>query len=149
MMENQLKIFVDGIVDYFHHTNDPSVSVGSPYLIKDLNEISSDYTGTIAISGSYEGACHFTAPSALVRHLILSFGETDTSESMISDTVGEVANTLSGNARRELGKGFNISTPRISRGCPNDDANRGDCSRIYAIPISWKSYKAALGIHLN
>lgn len=149
MMENQLKVFIDGVVNYFHHTNDSSVLVGSPYLINDLDEISSDYTGSIAISGSYEGACHFTAPSALVRHLILSFGETDTSESMISDTVGEVANTLSGNARQKLGKGFNISPPKISKGCPNDSPNRAHHSRIYAIPISWKSYRAALGIHLN
>ncbi len=147
MKETQLKVFIDGIVNYFHHTSEPTVAVGSPYLIRDLNEISSDYTGTISISGTYEGACHFTAPSALVRHLILSFGETDTSESMITDTVGEVANTLSGNARQKLGRGFNISTPTVSKGSPSDN-NAGE-NRIYAIPINWKSYKATLGIHLN
>ncbi len=148
MKESQLKVFIDGIVNYFHYTGEPSVAVGSPYLIDNIQEISSDYTGTIAISGTYEGACHFTAPSALVRHLILSFGETDTSESMISDTIGEVANTLSGNARKHLGAGFNISTPKVSRGAP-DDTKQSAGNRIYAIPINWKSYKAALGIHLN
>ncbi len=148
MKEEKLKVFIDSIVQYFRHTSEPTVKVGTPYLINSIDEISADYTGTISISGAYEGACHFTAPSALIKHLILSIGESDTSESMMQDAVGEVANTLSGNARRQLGKQFIISTPRISKGVP-EDLNKEDSARIYAIPISWKSYKASLGIHLN
>ena len=148
MKEQNLKVFIDCIVNYFRHTNEPTVKVGSPYLIKDINEISADYTGTIAISGAYEGACHFTAPSALLRHLILSVGESDTSEMMMEDAVGEVANTLSGNARRELGHEFIISSPKVSKGIP-PELNRKTSDRIYAIPINWKSYKATLGVHLN
>lgn len=148
MNENNLKVFIDCTVNYFSHTNDPTVKVGTPYLINAISEISADYTGTIAISGAYEGACHFTAPSALLRHLILSIGESDTSEMMMEDAVGEVANTLSGNARRELGQHFIISTPKITKGIPQD-LNKDAEARIYVIPISWKSYKAALGIHLS
>lgn len=148
MKEEKLKVFIDSIVNYFKHTNDPLVKVGSPFLIENLNQIKGDYTGSIAISGAYEGACHFTAPTALVRHLILSIGETDTSERMIEDTIGEVANTLSGNARRELGQQFIISTPIVSKGIPKD-LNNDTNSRIYAIPINWKSYKATLGVHLQ
>ncbi len=148
MKEDQLKIFIDGIVNYFNYTNDPDVGVGSPFLVDNITEISSDYTGSISITGAYEGACHFMAPSALLRHLILSFGETDTSEGMIEDTVGEVANTLSGNARQQLGQEFNISTPRVSKGVPEEVTDQDD-HKIYAIPINWKSYKATLGIHLN
>ncbi|MEO0974470.1 MAG: chemotaxis protein CheX, partial [Pseudomonadota bacterium] len=90
MKEEKLKVFIDNIVRYFGHTSDPSVAVGSPYLIDNIEEVDGDYTGTIIISGAYEGACHFTAPSALLRHLILAVGETDTSEPMILDAVGEV-----------------------------------------------------------
>lgn len=148
MKEEKLKVFIDCIVQYFNHTNDPTVKVGSPYLINDIKEISADYTGSISISGAYHGACHFTAPSALLRHLILSVGESDTSDIMMQDAVGEVANTLSGNVRRELGQQFIISTPMVFKGVP-DDMNNDDNARIYAIPIRWKSYKATLGIHLN
>jgi len=148
MKEEKLKVFIDSIVEYFRHTNDPKVGVGSPFLINTVKEIGADYTGIISISGAYNGACYFTAPTALLRHLILSIGETDTSEAMIHDAVGEVANTLSGNARRELGKHFMISTPTVSKGMPSD-VNKPDNTRIYAIPINWKSYKAALGIHLD
>ena len=148
MKEEKLQVFIDSIVQYFHLTSELSVRVGSPFLVRGIEEISADYTGSIAISGAYDGACHFTAPSALVRHLILSIGETDTSESMIQDTVGEVANTLSGNVRKQLGKQFIISTPTVTKGIPLE-INKHSNSRIYAIPINWKSYKAALGIHLN
>ncbi len=148
MKEEKLRVFIDCIVNYFNHTNDPDVKVGSPFLVNNLNEIGGDYTGSIAISGAYKGACHFTAPSALIRHLILSVGETDTSEEMMRDIVGEVANTLSGNARKKLGSQFIISTPSISKGIP-PEVNKEEDARIYAIPINWKSYKATLGVHLN
>lgn len=148
MIEKNIRVFVDSIVQYFGHTYDPSVLVGSPYLIDDIREASADYTGVISISGQYSGACYFSAPAVLLRHLILSVGESDTSETMMLDTVGEVANTLSGNARRELGRKFVISAPHIIKGTPNNSAMLSG-TRIFAIPINWKSYKATLGICLN
>jgi len=86
--------------------------------------------------------------TSLLRHLILSVGETDTSEIMMLDAVGEVANTLSGNARKELGGGFNISAPHITKGLPTIETV-GEGHRIYAIPIQWKSYRAMLGVSLH
>jgi len=148
MIEKNLKVFVDSIVRYFEHTSDPSVLVGSPYLIDDMQEVSADYTGVISITGDYTGACYFSAPRVLLRHLILSVGESDTSEPMMLDAVGEVANTLSGNVRRELGKKFIISALHIVKGMPKNSSDE-DGARIYAIPISWKSYKATLGVCLH
>lgn len=148
MKEEKLKIFINSVTGFFNRTNDTDVSVGSPYLTESISDMSSDYTGVIAISGEYAGECYFSAPKVLLRHLILSLGETDTSESMMLDTVGEVANTLSGNARKKLGHNFIISTPRIIKGAvkrPKQES--GD--RIYVIPLRWKSYKAALGIWLQ
>lgn len=147
MIEQQLQIFIDSIVNYFNYTDTPSVKVGSPYLIKAINEVRADYTGIISISGSHEGVCYFSAPSILVRHLIMSFGEDDTSEDMMLDAVGEVANTLSGNARKELGSEFIISVPQVVKGTPRMLRQR-KTDRMYAIPISWKSYKAILGVGL-
>lgn len=148
MKEEKLKIFIDSIVGYFGHTADSKVSVGSPYLINNMQEAIADYTGVISITGDYNGACYFSAPAILLRHLVLSVGETDTSEEMMLDTVGEVANTLSGNARRKLGNGFVISPPDIVKGVPNNKRVE-EYGRIYAIPISWKFYKATLGISLQ
>ncbi len=45
--------------------------------------------------------------------LLMRMQETDTSDENIKDLVGEVANTISGNARRDFGKNFVISVPVI------------------------------------
>ena len=148
MKEENLRVFLNSIVRYFGHTSDPSVSIGTPYLVNEIKEACTDYTGLVSISGEYQGVCYFSAPAVLLRHLILSVGETDTSETMMLDTVGEVANTLSGNARQALGRGFNISAPHITKGQPSS-YNSNDGERIYAIPIVWKSYKAMLGVSLH
>ena len=148
MLEKQLQVFIDGVIRYFQHTSDKQVDVGTPYLMNNNEIASGDYIGVISISGSYEGCCYFAAPSILLKHLVLSMGENDTSDEMLKDTVGEVANTLSGNARQKLGKDFIISVPMVSKGGRNSERLFAD-SRSYVIPISWKSYKASLGICLS
>jgi len=148
MIDQNLHVFIDGIVNYFEHAGSGTeTKVGSPYLIDSYDQIHSDYTGCISVSGEYEGFCHFAAPTILMKHLIMSLGESDTSDEMVLDAIGEVANTLSGNARKFLGKDFIISVPEVIKGQPkNDEQHSGQ--RIYAIPINWKSYKATLAICL-
>lgn len=148
MIDQKLHIFIDGAVNYFNHTgSDIEAKVGSPYLIDSMQQINSDYTGCISLSGAYQGFCYFSAPKILLKHLIMSIGLTDTSEEMMLDAVGEVANTLSGNARKFLGKDFIISVPEVVKGSPKKD-NRHNDQRIYAIPINWKSYRAMLAVCL-
>ncbi len=147
MIEQKLQIFIDSIVNYFNHTSDKSVEVGVPYLLAPDDVIPGDYTGVISISGAYSGCCYFTAPTILLKHLVISIGEKDTSESMLLDAAGEVANTLSGNARKQLGSDFIISVPTVIRGV-HRVSDVPDNQRIYAIPIQWHSYKALLGICL-
>lgn len=148
MIEQNLQVFIDTVVSYFSQVTNKQVKVGSPYLINSGSEKLSDYTGVIAISGQYNGCCYFTAPRLLIKYLILALGEKDTSETMLIDAVGEVANTLSGNARKDLGQGFIISVPKVFKGAPN----LGDLSengRTYVIPITFNSYKAVLGVSLS
>ena len=148
MIDKNLHTFIDGAVNFFNHTgSDIAAKVGSPYLVDSADQINSDYTGCITVSGAYQGFCHFSAPKILLKHLIMSLGETDTSEKMLIDTVGEVANTLSGNAREFLGKDFIISVPEVIKGhLGNTSFN--DNQRIYVIPINWNSYKATLSVCL-
>lgn len=148
MIEKKLQVFIDAIVNYFNYTSDRSVEVGSPYLLASKEKVPGDYTGVISISGAYKGCCYFTAPKILLKHLIMSVGEKDTSDQMIIDTVGEVANILSGNARKELGKDFIISVPSVIEGV-HENMDLPEDQRIYAIPIKWNSYKALLGICLS
>ena len=149
MIDKNLHIFIDSAVNYFEHTmTQNKAQVGTPYLIDSMDQIKTDYTGCINVSGAYDGFCHFAATDSLLRYLMISLGETDTSDEMMLDAVGEVANTLSGNARESLGKDFIISVPDVVKGQPVNDPVHDD-HRIYAIPIRWKSYKAVLAVCLH
>ena len=56
--------------------------------------------------------------------LLMRMQETDCSEETILDLVGEVANTISGNARRDFGKNFVISIPTVIAREPDKVAHR-------------------------
>jgi chemotaxis protein CheX len=64
------------------------------------------------------------------------------------DLVGEIANTLSGNAREEFGSEFQISVPTVMVGSEAGLSQRND-SRNYAIPLNWHSETAYLLVALE
>lgn len=153
MVEKALDTFIKSIIIYFQETYSIDVNIGAPYLISDANELSGDFTGAINISGEYEGSCYFSTPKALLQKVLqsLSIGtEIDiNSDEILSDIAGEIANTLSGNARLDLGEDFIISIPKIYRGTSAVAGLAEEVSRVYAIPIHWNNQKAFLGVHLN
>ena len=148
MAEQTLQVFIDGAVRFFEHTNDKEVKVGTPYLVENNSPAAYDVTGIIGISGPYRGCVYFTAPRILLKHLLLSIGETDTSNENLFDLVGEVANTISGNARSTFGHEFMISVPVMLEGAPNH-IHLPQNLRSYVIPIYWKAYHAAVVICLE
>ncbi len=148
MSEQTLQVFIDGVVRFFEHTNDKNVKVGTPYLVENDNPAAYDVTGIIGISGPYRGCVYFTAPRILLKHLLLSIGETETTNEYLFDLVGEVANTISGNARSTFGHEFMISVPAMIEGAP-DNIHLPKNMRSYVIPIYWKAYHAAVVICLE
>jgi chemotaxis protein CheX len=64
------------------------------------------------------------------------------------DLVGEIANTLSGNAREEFGSDFLISVPNVIVG-PRLSADLRTGDRNYAIPLNWRSETAYLLVSLT
>ncbi len=148
MSEKTLQVFIDGVIRYFEHTSDKNVKVGAPFLAENQEPTAMDYTGIIGVSGPQKGCVYFTAPRILLKHLLLSIGEPDTEEHNIVDIVGEVANTISGNARKEFGKEFMISVPVVVKGELNSIHLPKEL-RSYVIPINWKSYNGAVVICLS
>ena len=142
-----LQVFIDGVVRYFDHINNSSVKIGTPYLEESNKSTAFDVTGIIGVTGPYRGCVYFTAPRILLKHLLLQMGEQDTSAENLFDLVGEVANTISGNARSEFGKEFNISVPVVIEGAPSN-IYLPNSQRAYVIPIYWKTYSAAVVICL-
>jgi len=145
MSEAKLQVFIDGAIRYFQHTSDKDVKVGTPYLVNNSEPAAFDYTGVIGISGPRKGCVYFTAPGVLLKHLLLSIGEQEVTQENIIDLVGEVANTISGNARSEYGKEFMISVPVVIQGAPGQ-IHLPESLRSYVIPVYWKAYSAAIVI---
>jgi chemotaxis protein CheX len=148
MPEENIQIFIDGVIRYFNHTPEKEVHVGTPYLAEKESPTAMDMTGLIGVSGPNKGCVYFSAPRVFLKHLLLSLGENDTSEANLIDMVGEVANTIAGNARSSLGKDFMISVPVVIEGQPSS-IHLPKNSRAYIIPINWKSYTAAVAICLE
>ena len=52
MKEESLEVFIDGLTNYFDKTTESLASVSTPFLIQDVNQYLSDFTGIISISGT-------------------------------------------------------------------------------------------------
>lgn len=148
LKDTEMKVFIDGVTHYFFQIANEVADVGTPYLVDKNSILNFDFTGLISISGGYKGCVYFTAPSALLNHLLLKIGEDDTSNESLIDLVGEVANTISGNARSELGANFIISVPIVTKGSI-DALNTTTKNRSFVIPINWRNYKAAIVINIE
>ncbi len=145
--ETELRIFIDGALRVFETLTNQAASVGSPYLVTDGKPGAYDYAGVIDITGIRKGLVYFTAPRGMLTVLLMRMQETDTGEENMRDLVGEVANTISGNARRDLGKGFVISVPNVLANVP--DGVSVPHSRCFVIPINWRTHAAKLVVCLQ
>ncbi len=147
LRESEIRTFIDGATNYFEISAQQSATVGSPYLVTDGNPGAYDYTGIIGISGARKGIVYFSAPRGMLAVLLMRMQETDTSDENIKDLVGEVANTISGNARRDFGRNFVISVPTV---VANDvEKVTPPFSKSYVIPINWRKHSAKLVVCLE
>ena len=148
MKEEEIQVFIEGVKHYFKKESDIDAKVGTPYLVDSKQAPALSYTGIIGVSGERRGGVYFTAPSILLRHLLVSMGETKSSDNYLCDLTGEVANTISGNAKKTFGSKFMISVPIVVKGVP-DQVQLPKDIEVYVIPISWKSYDAKLVVGLE
>ena len=71
MDEEQLRVFVGLVQQYFEHQTGRPADVGSPHLGEPTALPMYDFTGVIGISGSRPGCVYFTAHRDLLRQLLL------------------------------------------------------------------------------
>lgn len=148
MTEDELRVFVVGAARFFGIISQTSAQVGTPYLREASDRVMSDFSAVIGISGVRRGCVYYTAPRAKAEALATLFGETDLSDEICGDVVGEIANTISGNAREHLGAGFLISVPVVIRGRA-DDVQFPDDAPAFVIPIHWSGHRSTLIICLK
>jgi chemotaxis protein CheX len=146
LVQETLEVFVGAVMHYFDQITGLPARTETPYLLESRPEVI-DYTAVIGISGDLKGCVYYTAPRSLLDRLLHFINETDSDDELRCDMVGEVANTLSGNARRRLGRGFMISVPVILQGHPDRilwPAN----TVCFVIPILWQETRSLLMICL-
>jgi len=145
MKEKDIKIFIDATAHYFKQMTQQDAVIGAPYLSTHSDLEHYGFSGLIGIAGEFRGCIYYTAPSPLLRHLLVSMGESQHSDENMLDMVGEVANTLSGNARKHFGSEFIISVPISMQGQLKDVRPPSDLLP-YVVPITWNSYRSSLVI---
>lgn len=144
-----IKIFSDAATAFFNQSTARQAHVKTAYLLPAAqNVIWDDYQGMIALGGDYRGTVTFSASRGLLSHVLLLLGEGDYSDASHRDIVGEIANQMSGYARRHFGQRMDISPPRILT--PHSRRPDGSTLKVapYAIPLSWDGYEAHLVVQM-
>lgn len=116
MTESDLKVFVDAVTHYFSHLTREPATIRAAYLAENGLPPELQYTGRITVSGRLRGSVHFSAKRPMLFDLLREAREPDASEDNLLDTVGEIANTIAGNARRHFGSALEISVPMTAKG---------------------------------
>jgi len=147
--EKDLRVFVDAVTHYFKQLSREAPRIRGAYLdTGGTPAIEMEYVGAIALSGAFRGRVYVSAPRALLRHLLIATGEPDQSHMAMLDLIGEMANTVSGNARRHFGPQLEISVPMAS--CAGDIRLPPDSgSRPYIVSVEWKNYGATVVVDLQ
>jgi chemotaxis protein CheX len=142
-----LKVFSKSTLRYFDAVAGGGAALGTPYLGGENESAGLGFSAVIGISGSYRGNIYFTASREKLFALLPLLGETKPDETLCAELVGEITNTISGNAREQLGGGFMISPPFMLKARPlsvHPDRN----VPLFVLPITWRQYSSRLLIAL-
>ena len=148
MEEYILKVLSQSTLRYFEAIGATGAALGTPYLGGDKESAGLGYSSVIGISGTYRGNIYYTASRDKLMALLPLLGETRPDENLCSELVGEITNTISGNAREQLGGGFMISPPFILQARPLTVHPLRNVP-LYVLPISWKQLHSSLLIALS
>lgn len=145
MKVEKLNVFMSSVSAFFSQIGEKLDEIDTPYLNDNNNVAAFDYSGVISISGPVMGSVYVSATSVMLRDLLKALQEPEGSINLLKDLVGEIANTVSGNARTEFGADFIISPPTVTVGAPPVQYLPKE-RRSYVIPFYWREHKAAVGI---
>ncbi|MBN8216150.1 MAG: chemotaxis protein CheX [Spirochaetes bacterium] len=148
MLETELKAFIDVVIRYFSQVTGETVAMGVPY-VKAQDPVLLDFTGVIGISGARRGCLCVTSPREMLQALAESLlGPDGRDEAAVADVVGEMANTIAGNAREAFGSAFMISVPVVLHGAPSDITIKLK-PPVFVVPIQWRAWRSFLLIGLE
>lgn len=147
IQEQEFQLFIGSLKHYFTQTCGQTPEFHPPYILDDRLALC-DFTGTIDVSGDYSGSVYFTANAQLLADLLGFMGETHQDEAMLTDAIGEVANTLAGNFRRDYGSRFIISPPTVRRST-HKAFKPAQAQTTYVVPLNLQGQDAHLIVAMN
>jgi chemotaxis protein CheX len=143
---DELKLFVESVRQYFKVLTRQEPQITSAFLA--TGELQGyDYNGIVTFSGAYNGHVIVSMPGQLLKELLALQGETDMGQGNLLDAVGEIANTLGGNARKSLGSALQISVPVKLHGSAGIQARVR--KHPYAITLRWNHQPAVVCIDME
>lgn len=148
MKDSELQIFVDSLQRYFATNIGGTLTVASTYHTDAHDTPASDFTGIIGVSGEKQGSIYLTATRQMLGEVLLAMGEPEVEEDLLIDVIGEVTNTVSGNARKILGPGFMISVPVVVSGRP-EHIHFPRNYDVGVVPFTWNGHRASLVVCLQ
>ena len=119
MKAEKLNVFIESVIAFYAQIGSELKDIDTPYLNENEHPVGYDFSGIINISGPATGCVYVSAPSIMLREMLKVMEEPDVTISNLKDLVGELANTVSGNARTEFGADFIISPPAVVEGTPS------------------------------
>lgn len=146
LKETDLQVFVHAVQQYFASVSSDRAEIEAAYLA-DRARPEAECIGLITCSGQFEGCVYCGGSQRMLRELLQAFGETDLREANLLDAIGEISNTIAGNARRHFGPGLVISTPVAITGGANEVHSRNR-ARPFAITVRWRNNSIIVVIDL-
>ncbi|GAB4442960.1 MAG: hypothetical protein OHK0011_25290 [Turneriella sp.] len=149
MKDAELKHFVDSTLKYFQNATGSAATLGIPYVKKPDEDLYCDFTGIIGISGSRRGAIYVCTPRPLLVELAkVVTGQGEVSEEAVRDMVGELANTIAGNATQAFDRNFQISVPVIIEGRPRSISIQLE-TPAFVLPAEWKGVRFSVIVGIS
>ncbi len=144
MKQEELKVFVKGVMNYFEQFDGGAPAVGVPYP-QHADYVFLDYSGAIGISGERKGCIYVTASVAMLNDLIKAMALGEATEVLRLDAIGEFANNIAGNAEHFFGENFRISVPMVITG-QGHNIHLPLQIPVFTVPFEWKAHVCYLVI---
>lgn len=139
------RVFLAGLENFFKKIGEkPEIGIPHP---READFRLMDYTGAIGLSGQSKGCIYVTTSGALLDAVAAAYGA-PISEEARRDSVGELANTVAGNAQQSAPASFEISVPMVITGSP-ENILLPVRTPVFIVPFAWKGHRGFLGIGVD
>lgn len=149
LTNEDIEVFSETISTFFKLMTRRPAEVRTAYVLDGpVPIIWNDFNGVIDASSGFRGTISFSAPRGLLIEVLRAMGESQHSTENFLDVVGEIANQMSGRARKHFGESLDIAPPRAFERT-NLPLQASATGPAYAIPLTWGMFEANLVVHLD